>query len=375
MGIAALLITLPTTRNLATTLAHKTGHLLATFREKVENMKADRLVATLLLLQARQKVTCAQVAAELEISERTARRDLEALSAAGIPVYSQPGRNGGWALIGGARTDLSGLTANEARAMFMMAGPAAAATPELKAALRKLVRALPEPMRESAQTAASSIVIDPGGWGRSGRPFRPKHLDALQAAVAGAQQIRLGYADRTGKASTRVVHPLGLVVKGPVWYLVAGTDAGQRTFRVGRITAVEPTGEPAERPADFDLASAWEQISANVEEMRSPHHIDAIVDPTWSSSCAGCSTGSSLSSRPSQTSVRRSASRFVSAASTSIGSPRRSRASAPGSRSRGRPRRRRTSRGSARSSSRCTSSRTLWRRHVSRQQRKARESS
>jgi predicted DNA-binding transcriptional regulator YafY len=242
-------------------------------------VKADRLVATLLLLQARQKVTCAQVAAELEISERTARRDLEALSAAGIPVYSQPGRNGGWALIGGARTDLSGLTANEARAMFMMAGPAAAATPELKAALRKLVRALPEPMRESAQTAASSIVIDPGGWGRSGRPFRPKHLDALQAAVAGAQQIRLGYADRTGKASTRIVHPLGLVVKGPVWYLVAGTDAGQRTFRVGRITAVEPTGEPADRPADFDLASAWEQISANVEEMRSPHHIDAIVDP------------------------------------------------------------------------------------------------
>jgi predicted DNA-binding transcriptional regulator YafY len=242
-------------------------------------VKADRLVATLLLLQARQKVTCAQVAAELEISERTARRDLEALSAAGIPVYSQPGRNGGWALIGGARTDLSGLTANEARAMFMMAGPAAAATPELKAALRKLVRALPEPMRESAQTAASSIVIDPGGWGRSGRPFRPKHLDALQAAVAGAQQIRLGYADRTGKASTRIVHPLGLVVKGPVWYLVAGTEAGQRTFRVGRITAVEPTGEPADRPHDFDLASAWEQISANVEEMRSPHHVDAIVDP------------------------------------------------------------------------------------------------
>jgi len=194
-------------------------------------------------------------------------------------VYRAPTFMPLWALIGGARTDLSGLTANEARAMFMMAGPAAAATPELKAALRKLVRALPEPMRESAQTAASSIVIDPGGWGRSGRPFRPKHLDALQAAVAGAQQIRLGYADRTGKASTRIVHPLGLVVKGPVWYLIAGTDAGQRTFRVGRITAVEPTGEPADRPADFDLASAWEQISANVEEMRSPHHIDAIVDP------------------------------------------------------------------------------------------------
>jgi predicted DNA-binding transcriptional regulator YafY len=224
-------------------------------------------------------VTCAEVAAELEVSERTARRDLEALSAAGIPVYSQSGRNGGWALLGGARTDLSGLTANEARAMFMMAGPAANATPELKAALRKLVRALPEPFRESAQTAASSIMIDPGGWGRSGRAFRPKHLEALQECVAGAQQIRLGYADRAGKASTRIVHPLGLVVKGSVWYLVAGTDAGQRTFRVGRITSCEPTGEPCERPPDFDLAAAWEQISANIEELRSPHHIDAIVDP------------------------------------------------------------------------------------------------
>jgi predicted DNA-binding transcriptional regulator YafY len=242
-------------------------------------MKADRLVATLLLLQARKKVTAAEVAAELEVSERTARRDLEALSAAGIPVYSQPGRAGGWALLGGARTDLSGLTADEARAMFMVAGPAAAATPELKAALRKLVRALPEPFRESAQTAATSIMIDPGGWGRSGRAFRPKHLDALQAAVAGAVQVRLGYSDREGKSTTRTVHPLGLVVKGSVWYLVAGTDAGQRTFRVGRVTSVDPTGEPCVRPDGFDLATAWEQIAANVEEMRSPHHIDAVVDP------------------------------------------------------------------------------------------------
>ncbi|MBV9872522.1 MAG: YafY family transcriptional regulator [Frankiaceae bacterium] len=241
-------------------------------------MKADRLVATLMLLQTRRKVTCAELAAELEISERTARRDLEALSAAGIPVYSQPGRNGGWALLGGARTDLSGLTADEARAMFIVAGPAAAATPELKAALRKLVRALPEPFRESAQTAAQSIVIDPGGWGKSGRAFRPKHLDALQACVAGAEKVRLGYSDRTGKTSTRDVHPLGLVVKGSTWYLVAGTDAGQRTFRVGRITSCELLGEPCDRPPDFDLGEAWERIAANIEEMRSPHHVDAIVD-------------------------------------------------------------------------------------------------
>jgi predicted DNA-binding transcriptional regulator YafY len=241
-------------------------------------MKADRLVATLLLLQARTKVTAAEVAAELEVSERTSRRDLEALSAAGIPVYSQPGRTGGWALLGGARTDLSGLTADEARAMFMVAGPAAAATPELKAALRKLVRALPEPFRESAQAAASSIVIDPGGWGRSGRAYRPEHLDALQAAVASGEQVRLGYSDRAGTTTTRAVHPLGLVVKGTVWYLVALTDAGMRTFRIGRVSSVEPLGVPVDRPEGFDLATAWEQVVANVDDLRSPHHVDAVVD-------------------------------------------------------------------------------------------------
>src|SRR5215510_3831994 len=103
-------------------------------------MRADRLVATLLLLQARGRVTAAEVAEELEVSVRTARRDLEALAMAGIPVYSQTGRGGGWSLVGGARTDLSGLTAAEAQALFLVAGPSAALTPEAKAALRKLVQ-------------------------------------------------------------------------------------------------------------------------------------------------------------------------------------------------------------------------------------------
>ena len=101
-------------------------------------------MAILLLLQRREQVTAAEVARELEISERTARRDLDALGMAGIPVYSQQGRNGGWMLAGGGRTDLSGLSAAEARALFLVAGPASTATPELRAALRKLVRALPE---------------------------------------------------------------------------------------------------------------------------------------------------------------------------------------------------------------------------------------
>lgn len=241
-------------------------------------MRADRLVATLLLLQQRERVTAAEVAAELEVSERTARRDLEALSMAGIPVYPQPGRGGGWALLGGARTDLSGLKADEVRALFTVAGPAAAATPELKAALRKLIRALPEPFRAGAETVASSVVVDPGGWGRSRRPYRPPMLDVLQEALASGEQVRIDYADRTGKATTRTVHPLGLAMKGTVWYLVAGTDAGLRTFRVGRVQSVEPTGAPAERPKDFDLDATWREIVANVDAMRTPYRVEAFVD-------------------------------------------------------------------------------------------------
>jgi len=241
-------------------------------------VRADRLVATLLLLQARKRLTAAELATELEVSERTARRDLEALSAAGIPVYAQPGRGGGWELLGGARTDLSGLTAAEARALFSVAGPAAAATPEVKAALRKLVRALPEPFRAKAEVAASSVVIDVAGWGEVRRVKPPPHLDALQAAVTDGEQVRIGYANREGRVSSRVVHPLGVALKGTTWYLVAGTDDGLRTFRVWRVSSIERTGDPVVRPAGFDLETEWQRIVANVDELRTPHHVDVLID-------------------------------------------------------------------------------------------------
>jgi predicted DNA-binding transcriptional regulator YafY len=240
-------------------------------------MRADRLVAILLLLQRRGQVTAGEVAAELEVSERTARRDLEALSAAGIPVYSQQGRGGGWALLGGARTDLSGLCAAEARALFLVAGPSAGATPALKAALRKLVRALPEPFRADAESAAASVVVDPVGWGQTPRRAEPQHLHALQVATVEGQQVQLGYSGRGGGETTRVIHPLGLAVKSMVWYLMANTDAGLRTFRVDRVTSVEPTGDAVVRPQDFDLEQAWERIVATVDDLRSPVRVEASV--------------------------------------------------------------------------------------------------
>ena len=197
-------------------------------------MRADRLIAALLLMQSRGRVTAAELATELEVSVATARRDLEALSAAGIPVYPQPGRGGGWSLAGGARTDLSGLSATEAQALFLLVGPAAAVSDEAKAALRKLVRALPQAFRADAEAAASATVIDPTRWGERDRT-RPEVLDKLRAAVIRQRKVRLTYTNSAGVRSERLIDPWGLVDKDEIWYLIAGTEQGQRTFRVDRI--------------------------------------------------------------------------------------------------------------------------------------------
>ncbi|GAB0101707.1 WYL domain-containing protein [Nocardia sp. JMUB6875] len=230
-------------------------------------MRADRLVATLLFMQTRERVTATEVATELEVSVATARRDLEALSAAGIPVYSQPGRGGGWSLIGGARTDLSGLTASEAQALFLLLGPLATAAPATRSALRKLLRALPQPFRLEAEAAAGAVVVDAAGWGR-GDTEMPALVDELQRAVVRRRRIAFDY-DRRGQRTRRLVDPWGLVDKDGIWYLVAGTERGRRTFRVDRIATLEITDEIAHRPPDFDLSTAWSEVVEEVERHRS----------------------------------------------------------------------------------------------------------
>ncbi|QHE70085.1 helix-turn-helix transcriptional regulator [Rhodococcus sp. WAY2] len=240
-------------------------------------MRADRLVATLLLMQSRGRVTAAELAEELEVSVATARRDLEALSVAGIPVYPQPGRGGGWSLVGGARTDLSGLSATEAQALFLLVGPAAAVSDEAKAAMRKLVRALPQTFRADAEAAASATMIDPTRWGERDRR-RPEKVNLLQDAVIRRRKVRLTYNNSARQQSERLVDPWGLVDKDDTWYLLAGTDKGQRTFRVDRIVASEPTDHPAERPDDFALATAWERIVGQMEEKRSRTWATVLIE-------------------------------------------------------------------------------------------------
>ncbi|WP_181923482.1 helix-turn-helix transcriptional regulator [Streptomyces inhibens] len=241
-------------------------------------MRADRLVATLLFLQTRGRVTVAEVAAELEVAERTARRDLEALATAGIPVYSQRGRGGGWSLIGGARTDLTGLTADEIRALFLVAGPSST-TPELRTALRKLVRALPATLRSDAEAASRARVADGTDWSRTAVTATEPQLDALQRAVVDGIQVRLGYAGPGKPAGERTIHPLGLASKAGVGYLVAGTDHGLRIFRLSRVTSVEATGDPVVRPDDFDLATAWRSLAARMEHRMHAVTVRARAEP------------------------------------------------------------------------------------------------
>jgi predicted DNA-binding transcriptional regulator YafY len=241
-------------------------------------MRADRLVAVLLFMQARGRVTAAEVADELEVSVATARRDLEALSAAGIPVYPQPGRGGGWSLVGGARTDLSGLSSAEAQALFLLVGPAAAVAPEAKAALRKLVRALPGGFRADAQAAADAVVIDPARWGERVRE-RSAVVAMLQDAVVRRRTVSFGYASRGRERAVRTVQPWGLVDKDDIWYLIAGTERGQRTFRVDRIDSAELLGETFERPAGFALSSAWDEVVTEVEQRRSGVSATVLVAP------------------------------------------------------------------------------------------------
>lgn len=227
---------------------------------------ADRLLATLLVLQRRGRVTAAQLAQELEVSLATARRDLQALSTAGVPVYPQPGRGGGWQLVGGARTDLTGLTSAEAQALSLVLGPTTGTVPALASALRKLIRALPEPFRDEAQAATDAVVTDPERWG--GRPgARPETLEVLQDAVVRRRQACFTYPGREGRE--RVVDPYGLVDKDGVWYLVAGTEDGDRTFRLDRMAAVRVSGLQSTRPPDYDLSQHWAGVVREVERRRS----------------------------------------------------------------------------------------------------------
>jgi predicted DNA-binding transcriptional regulator YafY len=230
-------------------------------------MRATRLVSLLLLLQTRGQLTAAELAERLEVSVRTVHRDVESLAAAGVPVDAVRGPAGGYRLAGGYRTRLTGLTADEAEALFAagMPGPAAelGLGGELAAARLKLLAALPQELQERATRASRLFHLDTRGWFRAEDTV--PHLPALAAAVWQGCRARIRYREG-GAVVQRTIEPLGLVLKGGAWYLVAHRSAGMRVYRVSRVASVRPLEETFERPSAFELAVFWEQWSRSFEE-------------------------------------------------------------------------------------------------------------
>ena len=245
-------------------------------------MRADRLIAILMLLQARGRMTARTLAAELEVSERTIYRDIDALSMAGVPVYAERGPGGGCALLDEYRTTLTSLNASEIRALFMLSVPAQldelGLSGELRAALRKLAAALPGPQRDSETQVHQRLHLDSAPWPHSAEPT--PFLHALHGAVWADRRIRLTYRILFGEQLTREIAPYGLVAKNGVWHLICdSTDGGYTAIRVGRIAAVTVLEEAFTRPPGFDLAAVWEAWCARVSANRADYPVTLRVAP------------------------------------------------------------------------------------------------
>ena len=223
-------------------------------------MRAARLVSILLLLQARGQLTGRELAAELEVSLRTIYRDLADLGAAGVPVYGEKGEGGGYRLLEGYRTNLTGLTEEEASALLLAGAPGPAAQlgfGSLLAATRlKLLAAVPPSLREVATRAAERFHLDPTGWAHVGRRDAP-HLETIASALMEDRRIRLDYERGDRRRVERVVDPLGLVHKTGGWYLVGRAESSVRVYRIDRVLGVQVLDAPAVRPDGFDLATSW----------------------------------------------------------------------------------------------------------------------
>lgn len=231
------------------------------------------MISLLLLLQRHETVTVARAAEELEISPRTVRRDFEALLMAGVPIYSHPGRGGGWRLLGGATTDLSGMHRSEAQALALAAGAAlGTGSSETAQAVRKLLQAIPEPFRQAAITLSGRTLVDDERWGGGEATSRPVVLDQVAEAISDNRRITFTYKDRR-----RSVNPLGLIRKTGKWYLLADADSGRRIFRLDRVAELLTTHEHFDAPADFDVQQAWQSSLAGFRETLTRHRIGGEI--------------------------------------------------------------------------------------------------
>lgn len=272
-------------------------------------VRADRLVSLVLLLRQRGRMTADQLANELEVSTRTVLRDIDALSSAGVPVYADRGRHGGFSLLPGFRTELTGLNHDEALALFTAGSGHAQRTfglsGPLASAMRKVVDALPDQNRSSLEEAAQRLLIEPEADLLSRRAVAESLADGVMSEVRGAvltgHRLRIEYCAAGEEARTRVVDPLGLVTVRGTTYLLAIRDGRDRTYRLSRMIRAEKLPDSALRPEHVDLDSLWAQRSAQflaenhlpvtvrvhrssrdeLRDMARAVHAESEVDATW----------------------------------------------------------------------------------------------
>ncbi len=230
-------------------------------------MRADRLLSILLLLQVNTRLTARQLAERLEVSERTVLRDMEALSAAGVPVTAERGAGGGWHLLQEYRTDLTGLNVAEARTLFLIRSSRLLTDLGMgqvaDAALIKLMASLPAASQQDMKYTRERLHVDGAGWYKSDEAF--PWLPVLQDAVWRERRVQMDYQRADGTAVSRRADALGLVAKGSIWYLVGAVEGEMRSYRVSRVQQAQVTEEPCVRPEGFSLATFWEQSVAELK--------------------------------------------------------------------------------------------------------------
>lgn len=226
-------------------------------------MRADRLLEIVALLRTHGRLSAAELARRLEVTQRTVLRDMDALSAAGVPVYAERGRRGGFSLLPGYRPALEELTADETRALLLTGSGTPGSDRVLHRALRKLSASVGPDQVLAAERARERIVVDPGGWfgTGTGTGTDPSHVGTVQEAVLGDRRLRIDYRGRNDvRARQRTIDPWGMLQAGTTWYVVAAHRGRPHAFRLDRIETAQRLPEPARRPEGLDLRAVWLEL-------------------------------------------------------------------------------------------------------------------
>lgn len=251
------------------------------FSDTLPSVRADRLLGILLLLQRRERATAGDLARRLEVSTRTIYRDVEALGTAGVPIYTEQGRNGGIRLLGGYRTDLTGLNLGEAQLLPLIGLSGILAEigvgPSLQRTEEKVLAALGADHQERAELSRRRIHVDLSRWWETAEAV--PHLPSVAEAALSGRRLRIRCRRGDGKVVRRTLDPLGLVVQGGIWYVVGRNRGSERIYRVSRIQGAEVLDETFELPDDFDLSAFWAGRKEEFHMTREAYRVLARVRP------------------------------------------------------------------------------------------------